>query len=601
MENAAEQSKEQNLDGEEDIPQIDPKTLKPELYAATVANDTTKVLSLLEQQVPPTFVDSSNGWTPLHWATLHGNFSLVKALLSNGASEPYHRMIAKEKKLALKGNKDSKLQQDSKAMEKTVENETFGEEIDPNNLAADESKFDTINESVLDDEDEDEEEEDDIEKLLEISTNLLVNTPLLWATQKGFLYIVWLLLVDGYSPNHLDSMGNNAVHLAAGIGNLKLLKVLVDDGGISTNVNNYKNMPIDMAKNKETREYLSTAMIAGASITEEDIATKHEQTLKTFSKMINNLGNAINEASRINSPRAMKGVPQSNASKLIQNLSEAIEMGKDWSLDLDMIAEAEKLLIKLELSQEFLSDIQNLQKFVPIRTQSVYLEHVYKLEKSIERADSGGIDKNQLQIGLDLITRCQIEYWVSVLLDRLKDVEAATDANEHDMNRLKQAVQKAQALHASDSLVEEAIKFLGRLDAELGMTRALKAIPVPKMPIENPPEGYYTERDIGKVKETEEYPLPPTDSGEYIWIPAESYSAFIQSIDNLKASYHGSEAYGANPVIIAEAKDRLMKAEKELKILDAKDQSDKLSAIEAVKKLAKKLKAKSKGGGKKKA
>jgi hypothetical protein len=37
--------------------------LKPDLYEAAKINDTEKVLRLLADQVPPTFIDDNNGWT----------------------------------------------------------------------------------------------------------------------------------------------------------------------------------------------------------------------------------------------------------------------------------------------------------------------------------------------------------------------------------------------------------------------------------------------------------------------------------------------------------------------------------------------------------
>jgi hypothetical protein len=223
----------------------------------------------------------------------------------------------------------------------------------------------------------------------------------------------------------------------------------------------------------------------------------------------------------------------------------------------------------------------------------------------MERAVIAGVDKTQVQMAGDLLSRCQIEYWLSVMLDRLKSVITADDSNEHDMNKLRAAIQKAQALNASEQLIEEALKFLQRLDAELGMSRAIKALPVVKLPPpgvigpDNPlPEGYWAPREIGHIEETEGYPLPPADNnGEYKWIHAEAYTALGLAIDLLKASYNGAEALGANPDIIKESKDRLLKAEKEYKILDSKENSDKLLATEVVKKLAKKLK---KGSGKKK-
>jgi hypothetical protein len=56
-------SSEENKNPDEEVVIIDPITLKPELYSAAVANDTSKVVSLLQQQVPGTFIDAASGWT----------------------------------------------------------------------------------------------------------------------------------------------------------------------------------------------------------------------------------------------------------------------------------------------------------------------------------------------------------------------------------------------------------------------------------------------------------------------------------------------------------------------------------------------------------
>lgn len=42
---------------------IDPITLKPDLYAASVANNTQKVIEYLNLEVPGTFIDTATGWT----------------------------------------------------------------------------------------------------------------------------------------------------------------------------------------------------------------------------------------------------------------------------------------------------------------------------------------------------------------------------------------------------------------------------------------------------------------------------------------------------------------------------------------------------------
>ncbi len=309
--------------------------------------------------------------------------------------------------------------------------------------------------------------------------------------------------------------------------------------------------------------------------------------------MTNSLLEALNEATIARQNSA--GAPVSK--KINRLLMDAIDLGKENALDQEFIKQAEDLLKKIEVSQDLLQDISALQHVMPIKDQTTYMENIYKLEKSIEKSIENGIDQNQIQLGLDLIGRCQIEYWLSVLLDRLKDVTTASDANEHDMNKLRAAIDKAQNLQADEEILERAYRFLRRLDAELGMYRALKAIPVVKLPIENPPEGYWTEKDTGKIQETEGYPLPPADTGEYVWISSESMTSFIDAINRLKSVYQGAESLGANATIIQESKDRLVKAEKELKQLEVKDLADKNIAIEAAKKLAKKLKG---GKGKKK-
>eukprot|EP01037_Dinobryon_pediforme_P041138 gene41138-50694_t len=161
------------------------------------------------------------------------------------------------------------------------------------------------------------------------------------------------------------------------------------------------------------------------------------------------------------------------------------------------------------------------------------------------------------------------------MLARVLHIAVAKDANEHDMNKLRAAITKAQALSADDAMIDRASRFLGRFAAGLGMYRALK-------------------QDGGKIQETDGYPLPPADTGEYVWIPAENLTKFVEAIQRLKTVFQGADSFGANPTIVAEAKERLAKAEKEIKQLEVKDGNDKLAAIEVAKKAAKKLKSKGK-------
>eukprot|EP00596_Hydrurales_sp_CCMP1899_P002005 CAMPEP_0119033840 /NCGR_PEP_ID=MMETSP1177-20130426/908_1 /TAXON_ID=2985 /ORGANISM="Ochromonas sp, Strain CCMP1899" /LENGTH=512 /DNA_ID=CAMNT_0006990903 /DNA_START=189 /DNA_END=1724 /DNA_ORIENTATION=- len=510
---------EDAVEGEALINQ-DPRFLKPDLYEAAKVNDTDTVLKLLGDQVPPTFIDNNNGWTALHWAAINGNILLLKKLLECGASAPYHRMLkqAKIKEnesimnsiILSEGKKvvDDVVQVLEEGMEGGSVDVNDGNEINEAKLSKKVSLLPTS--STADD------DEADLEYFLETSVDLLNNTPLLWATVKGHLRAVWLLLLDGYSPNDKDHFGNNSLHLAAVNGHLSLLKVLIEDGGKSNIVNIYKNLPIDMATDQGIREVLSTAMEKGASMTSKDIALKHEQNMISYTMHVTALNTAMQEATKTESQLAdMRTV---NVPEVLRRVSDAINDAKEWALEEATISSAEKLLAKLEVTQDLLNDTNTLQRCLPVRSQTVYVQNVHKLERTICRAEMVNVDKSQVQVSLDLIKRCQIEYLLSTLINRLKDLSCARDPNEHDMNRLKQAVDKGLPLNASEDVVKEGDLLYKRLEAELGMSRAMLSVPVVKLPREDPPDGYWDECDTGKIEETELYPYPPAEnSGEYKW------------------------------------------------------------------------------------
>jgi ankyrin repeat protein len=106
-------------------------------------------------------------------------------------------------------------------------------------------------------------------------SNLLTNTPLMWASYSGHLRIVWLLLMDGYDADDLDPMGNNCLHLAASSGHDAILQILVDDGANPFISNIYKNRPIDVASTARCREILSNAMERYSTLEPEAIQSLH--------------------------------------------------------------------------------------------------------------------------------------------------------------------------------------------------------------------------------------------------------------------------------------------------------------------------------------
>jgi ankyrin repeat protein len=572
----------------------DPRIFRPELYEAVQANNSARAIELLNDDVPPSYIDTFSGWTSLHWAAINGNVQLVTKLLEKGAAAAYHRAIEREKKR----KEDSKKKQVSVETNVNIESKEGNDEIvkDSNDKISEnqnESNNENNNGNNETKNEVEEVEEDDEEtrqdRKQEIQANLYKNTPLLWASLKGHLLVVWLLLNEGYSPNDVDNSGNNAVHLAASNGHIKVLKVLLDDGGNSNHINRYRNLPIDLATDRVIREMLSNAMTVSASWTEDDVKNKHENNIKFYKKASDNLTKILNEAGKLDSPRYSVVGAGNNSGDIMTKLPDIITQSKSIGIDEELILQAEKLLLKLECTQELFNDTMELRKFAPCTTAEVYENYVVKLEKSLLKAEANGATREMTLLAKELILSSQAEYWIICLIDRVKNIECAKETDDHDMKRLLHAIQKGQAFHAAEEILDRAIVLHRKLEAELGMSRAIALIPTVRLPMENPPEGYYHPSDLGKIIETEEYPHPPS-TGEYQWEPSETYRSLHKAIDAIKASYNGADQLGANPSIITDAKEKLVKSEKDMKLLEVKNTADKTAAIEIAQKLAKKVK-----------
>lgn len=444
----------------------------------------------------------------------------------------------------------------------------------------------------------DEEDDEDLDydtlmdRKLETSVDLLKNTPLLWASAKGHLRIVWLLLGDGYDPNQFDDVGNNALHLAASSGSLKTCQVLLDSGTKSTIVNVYKNQPIHMATDKSIKDVLADGMIKGASMTDEDIETKIVANLQKYENMTNELEDAINATNVVGSPRGST-IGGRDIGDVVSSLAKELKKGREWGLRQELIDMGEKAIKKLEMGIELTNNFTTVLENMPVKTQEQFTKYIHSLELALSNAKSAGVEGPQIVSSEEIIHRCKQEYWLSVKTQRLVHVDCALESNEHDMNRLQQAIEKCQALGGSPEIINKAVALHMRLDSELGMTRALAIVPtyrLPKKEGEEYPEGYWEDDDLGHIIETEEYPHPPADTGEYKWEPAVSYTKLEKAINAIKSSYTGAEEKGANAAVVEEAKTKLAKSEKDFKLLKVKDEADKHAAIEHTQKLCKKAK-----------
>ena len=562
-------------DDEEEEEKVDPKTLAPDLYHAAKNRDIDEVTRLLQEEVPPSYIDKELGYTPLHWAALHGDYRMTQTLLFAGASGPYHRQLIRENKIDLGSYLDG-----APNATATLANTNTTSTTDKENK--DDNTTNPINTEV--DEDDENTPQDDDDKTFDYTKN----TPLLWAVFKGHLDIIWLLLLDGYSPNDLDDLQNNALHLAASSGHKKVVHILIDDGGMATAVNHYQNTPVEVAQTKEIRDMLRRAQKSTASITEKEIYNKHIANVKKFKSNVESVQTTIQQYSKLDIR------PGLNLRSASAALSSAADIAREEGLDEEYITRANKLIKKYDLIQDFYDDLEKVNIALPIIAQSDFIEWCHPLQNTMNKCIAEGIDQSVLTAGDEVIKMCTTSCQVAWQAKRLTGLECAQPENHHDMIRLKESIDLAEKRGVSQESLKDATALYSKLDAEEKMAIALAAVPeVVRLPKEEPPEDYWQECDTGEVIKTEGYPLPPTIDGvvgDYEWQPSETYSKVAKAIELLKESTTSAGDYGANEEVLEKALISLKKCEKDMKQLEIKNEEDKVAGIEQAQKEAKKLK-----------
>ena len=107
---------------------------------------------------------------------------------------------------------------------------------------------------------------------------------------------------------------------------------------------------------------------------------------------------AVQDAFKVANVMVLQSMSSNQTTKLLAALHDAIAVGKEWGLDEEIIEDGEKILIKLDVSQELIRDISSVKKASPMRSQEVYITTVFSLESSIRKAEAAGIESSQLQV-----------------------------------------------------------------------------------------------------------------------------------------------------------------------------------------------------------
>lgn len=83
-----------------------------------------------------------------------------------------------------------------------------------------------------------------------------VDTPLHWASYKGHLDVLSILLHAGYSIEDVDPIGNRCLHLACSGGHHDVVELLLANSASVDQKNQYGNKPLDLATDPSCRKLL---------------------------------------------------------------------------------------------------------------------------------------------------------------------------------------------------------------------------------------------------------------------------------------------------------------------------------------------------------
>lgn len=206
-EKKAHASEEDDEESEEEIPQ---EVLDANLLAAAKANNVEDVELWLDKGGHPLF--EAEGWNAVLWAACNGNDELIRIFHRRGALSDY-------------------IGEPQRGSEQNEEEEL---------IAEDDERYNPFVKPL------------DARKVGKY-------TPLHWASYKGHLNIVWLLLKIGISPLRIDMYGNSSVHQAAASGNLDVLQCYLSKG-VDVNMKNARgHTPLDLTTEESTKKLILQA------------------------------------------------------------------------------------------------------------------------------------------------------------------------------------------------------------------------------------------------------------------------------------------------------------------------------------------------------
>ncbi|GFH54175.1 hypothetical protein CTEN210_10651 [Chaetoceros tenuissimus] len=405
-------------------------------------------------------------------------------------------------------------------------------------------------------------------------------SPLHLACQQGLLNIAHLLIQS--FQNHveaIDDYSNTPLHYASSNGHDKLVECLLSYGASKSMRNIYNLTPLEVSKSETCRILLKH----NEESTEKERIKKRNAQMKIYLNKEMHLNEIMNK--------------RENQDELIQLIQEAESFG----LRNTLIEEAKSCVFWMDVEKQISIKKKEIVTHAPI-TAAQDIRLVEEFEKYLGALNEvPKVLSNLLDESYALCSKSHLEYSLSKLAKTLQ-IDCASKDNIPQMMELKSLLKDGCDKNTDNELLSDSISLLDKLESELALTDAIENVPTVRVPNKSLSKKeaatYFQQEDCGHIEKTVEYPLPPTATGDYIWVKSNSLQRLEQAITVLKGAVKQAESTNCNVTLLDSASLKLKQEMKNLTALRAKDEEDRANAISAARKSAKK--AKKKGGKSKK-
>ena len=417
------------------------------------------------------------------------------------------------------------------------------------------------------------------------------------------------------------------MHTAAANGFDALVKCFIEFGAeVSRAKNMFHLTPIQVASNEGCRTILRNAIEVENSkgtpssmmvATDDDRERKRGKMIAKYHAIESDLIAKLTD--RTTTMDISTTMNSDDAHEGIVELKGSIDRAAAFGIRTIILNIARNRVTLLEIGEEVSRRIEAVLSNAPIVTPTAY-ESVNNLRRVVKKAEAELMEQQNVcndgaskymdvprlprpdilyQLLKDAKNVCEVsqsEFHLKAACRQLEKIRCACKSDMGSMSILQDAVSAAKNINGDVALVGEANALLTRLTVELELKEVLKRVPVVRLPVADMTakraREYWCPEDTGHIKETEEYPLPPSDGGEYIWIKSAALQSLEEPVEVLRKEIHRAIKDGGNGELISSSKDVLDSKINELSALRNKDEEDRLAGIVVAEKAAKKFKRK---------